>query len=54
LVSGERDFIAEDLNFQPVAIPVLVTHFINDVEVDDSGAIYVNSDGGNIIYMFSP
>ena len=54
LASGERVVIATDLNFQPVAIPALVTHFINDVEMDDSGAIYVNSDGGNIIYKFPP
>ncbi len=54
LASGEKVVVAEGLNFQPVAIPVLLTHLINDVEADDSGAIYVNSDGGNVIYKFVP
>ena len=55
IATGERTVLETDLNFQPGgAIPVLITHWINDVEVDDGGAIYVNSDGGNIIYKFAP
>lgn len=54
LATGERTIIAEDLNFQPAgSIPGLITHWINDVEVDDNDSVYVNSDGGNAIYKFS-
>ena len=55
LETGSRITIAEDLQFQPrKAIPGLITHWFNDVEVDGSGRIYVNSDAGNVIYRFNP
>ena len=53
LATGERTIIAEELDFQPSgSIPGLITHWINDVEVDDNDYVYVNSDGGNAIYKF--
>jgi sugar lactone lactonase YvrE len=51
LISGEVQTIATDLDFFP-GLPGLAFGFANDVVVDDSGAIYVNADRGNVIYKF--
>jgi DNA-binding beta-propeller fold protein YncE len=50
LRSGVVKTIATDLGFQPPFIPILPTHWFNDVDVDATGAMYVNSDGDNVIY----
>lgn len=55
LQTGERLTIASGLQFQPRgAIPGLITHWFNNVVVDNSGVMYVNGDGASIIYKFSP
>ena len=50
LRSGTVKTIATDLGFQPPFLPTLPTHWFNDVDVDAKGAMYVNSDGANVIY----
>jgi DNA-binding beta-propeller fold protein YncE len=50
LRSGTVKTIATDLGFQPPFLPTLPTHWFNDVEVGSDGAMYVNSDGANVIY----
>ena len=54
LESGERTTIATDLQFQPSLIAGLKEGWFNDVDVDAEGNMYVNSDGGSIIYRFPP
>jgi glucose/arabinose dehydrogenase len=48
LQSGTVKTIATDLGFQPPFLPTLP--LFNDVDVDSTGAMYVNSDGDNVIY----
>jgi sugar lactone lactonase YvrE len=50
LQSGTVKTIATDLGFQPPFLPTLPAHLFNDVDVDSTGAMYVNSDGDNVIY----
>jgi DNA-binding beta-propeller fold protein YncE len=50
LQSGTVKTIAIGLGFQPPFIPTLPTHWWNDVDVDATVAMYVNSDGANVIY----
>jgi sugar lactone lactonase YvrE len=54
LESGERTTIATDLQFMPSMIAGLDEGWFNDVDVDEEGNMYVNSDGGSIIYRFPP
>lgn len=50
LRSGKVKTIATGLGFQPAIIPALPAHWFNDVDIDSKGAMYVNSDGANVIY----
>jgi sugar lactone lactonase YvrE len=50
LVSGKVKTIATDLGFQPPVPGFTPTHFFNDVDVDATGAMYVNADGANVIH----
>lgn len=50
LRSGKVKTIATELGFQPAVIPGLPAHWFNDVDIDSEGAMYVNSDGANIIF----
>jgi len=50
LRSGNVKTIATDLGFQPPLGPDLPAHWFNDVDIDDEDAMYVNSDGANVIY----
>jgi sugar lactone lactonase YvrE len=54
LDTGERTTIATDLQLLPTVIPALSAGWFNDVDVDTEGNMFVNSDGGNIIYKFPP
>jgi len=53
LRSGKVKTIATELGFQPAVIPDLPAHWFNDVDVDCEGAMYVNSDGANVIYKLN-
>lgn len=50
LRSGKVKTIARDLGFQPALGPDLPAQWFNDVDIDDEDAMYVNSDGANVIY----
>ena len=54
LDTGERTTIATGLQLLPTVIPALSAGWFNDVDVDAEGNMFVNSDGGNIIYKFPP
>lgn len=54
LDTGERTTIATDLQLLPTVVPALNAGWFNDVDVDAEGNMFVNSDGGNIIYKFPP
>jgi len=50
LRSGKVKTIARDLGFQPALGQTLPAHWFNDVDIDDEDAMYLNSDGANVIY----
>jgi sugar lactone lactonase YvrE len=50
LRSGKVKTIATELGFQPAVVPGLPAHWFNDVDIDSADAMYVNSDGANVIY----
>jgi sugar lactone lactonase YvrE len=50
LASGNAKTIATDLGFQAPIQGVTPTGWFNDVEVDSSGAMYVNADQANVIH----
>jgi sugar lactone lactonase YvrE len=50
LRSGKVKTIAKDLGFQPSVGPELPAQWFNDVDIDRAGAMYINSDGANVIY----
>jgi sugar lactone lactonase YvrE len=50
LRSGKVKTIADNLGFQTPLDPGLPAHWFNDVDVDSEDAMYVNSDGANVIY----
>lgn len=50
LRSGTAKTIASDLGFQTPTPGVAPTGWFNDVELDASGAMYVNADRANVIY----
>lgn len=53
LQSGKVKTIASGLGFQPSVGPELPAQWFNDVDIDADGAMYVNSDGANLIYKFN-
>jgi len=50
LRSGQVKTIAKGLGFQPSLGLDLPAHWFNDVDIDHQDAMYVNSDGANVIY----
>ena len=52
LKSGKVKTIATGLDFQTPVPDFIPTHWLNDVEVDAKGAIYVNADRANVIFKF--
>jgi sugar lactone lactonase YvrE len=52
LRSGKVKTIATELGFQPSVGPELPAQWFNDVDIDSAEAMYVNSDGANVIYKF--
>jgi len=52
LRSGRVKTIANELGFQPSVSSDLPAQWFNDVDIDSSGAMYVNADGANVIYKF--
>ena len=52
LESGNMKTIATDLGFQTPIPGVTPFGWFNDVEVDASGAMYVNADRANVIHKF--
>lgn len=50
LRSGKVKTIAAELGFQPSVGPELPAQWFNDVDIDSTDAMYVNSDGANVIY----
>ncbi|MDJ0849826.1 MAG: hypothetical protein QNK04_15765 [Myxococcota bacterium] len=50
LRSGSMETLASDLGFQTPIPGVLPFGWFNDVEVDTTGAIYVNADRANVIH----
>ena len=50
LISGKVKTVATELGFQASVAPSLPAQWFNDVDVDSTGAMYVNSDGTNVIY----
>lgn len=50
LRSGKVKTIATELDFQPSVGADLPAQWFNDVEIDSDEAVYVNSDGANVIY----
>jgi sugar lactone lactonase YvrE len=52
LKSGKVKTIATGLEFQAPVPDFIPTHWLNDVEVDAKGGIYVNADRANVIFKF--
>jgi sugar lactone lactonase YvrE len=52
LKSGKVKTIATGLDFQAPVPDFIATHWLNDVEVDAKGAMYVNADRANVIFKF--
>ena len=50
LKSGKVKTIATELGFLPSVGPELPAQWFNDVDIDSAEAMYVNSDGANVIY----